>query len=145
MSWEDFWPLLTAITIIMMIVPAVGLYMTFVERKVAALVQDRIGPNRVGPLGLLQAIADAIKIMLKEQVIPGAGAEVPLHDRPGHRIGRFAVSDRCRSLRPRPLTPAGGCLSIHGRPGNRYRPALSSRDFESVRLRHHPWWLGIQQ
>jgi NADH-quinone oxidoreductase subunit H len=66
----DLWPLLAAIAIVMMIVPAVGLYMTFVERKVAALVQDRLGPNRVGPLGLLQAIADAIKIMLKEQVIP---------------------------------------------------------------------------
>jgi NADH-quinone oxidoreductase subunit H len=40
------------------------------ERKIAAWVQDRIGPNRVGPLGLLQPIADGIKFLLKEQVIP---------------------------------------------------------------------------
>ncbi len=47
------------------------LYMTFVERKIAAWIQDRVGPNRVGPLGLFQAIADGIKIFLKEQIIPG--------------------------------------------------------------------------
>ncbi len=83
MGWADFLPLLTAIAIVMMIVPAVGLYMTYVERKVAALVQDRVGPNRVGPLGLLQAIADAIKIMLKEQVIPARAQKFLFMTAPG--------------------------------------------------------------
>ena len=68
--WPLLWPTLVAIGFILASVPVVGLYATFVERKIAAAVQDRLGPNRVGPFGLFQAIADGIKIFLKEQVIP---------------------------------------------------------------------------
>jgi NADH-quinone oxidoreductase subunit H len=46
----------------------------WVERKFAARVQDRIGPNRVGPFGLLQTIADALKLITKEDITP-AGAD----------------------------------------------------------------------
>lgn len=45
-------------------------YLTFMERRVSALIQDRIGPNRVGPMGLLQPLADGIKFMWKEEFIP---------------------------------------------------------------------------
>src|SRR5213075_1693806 len=45
-------------------------YAVWVERKVAASIQDRVGPNRVGPFGLLQPIADAIKAFLKEDYTP---------------------------------------------------------------------------
>lgn len=70
MTWDYLWPLFVAMGIVLGFVPVAGLYMTFVERKLAARIQDRIGPNRVGPLGLFQAIADGIKIFLKEQVVP---------------------------------------------------------------------------
>ncbi len=53
-------------------------YLIFIERKVAAYVQDRIGPNRVGWHGLLQPIADGLKFILKEDIIP-AGADKVLY------------------------------------------------------------------
>lgn len=45
-------------------------YLIYVERKLSAFMQDRIGPNRVGPYGLLQPIADGLKFLLKEDIIP---------------------------------------------------------------------------
>lgn len=45
-------------------------YMTWGERKIAAILQDRVGPNRAGPFGLLQPIADGIKMFFKEEMIP---------------------------------------------------------------------------
>lgn len=48
----------------------VAAYATYGERKVAAFLQDRIGPNRAGPFGLLQPIADGVKMFMKEEIIP---------------------------------------------------------------------------
>lgn len=48
----------------------IATYSTYAERKVAALMQDRIGPDRAGPMGLLQPLADAVKMFTKEEFIP---------------------------------------------------------------------------
>jgi len=48
----------------------VATYSTYAERKVAAFIQDRIGPDRAGPFGILQPIADAVKMFMKEEMIP---------------------------------------------------------------------------
>ena len=60
------------------IFPGIVAYMVWLERKVAARFQDRIGPNRVGPLGLLQPIADALKLIIKEDLVP-RGADRWVH------------------------------------------------------------------
>ena len=54
-------------------------YVTLLERKFAARMQSRIGPYRVGPHGLLQPIADAVKLMMKEDVVPTA-ADRPVYN-----------------------------------------------------------------
>ncbi|MDP9363994.1 MAG: NADH-quinone oxidoreductase subunit NuoH [Chloroflexota bacterium] len=61
------------VAFVLMNVLLIGMaYMTFFERKVMAAMQDRIGPNRTGPKGLLQPIADGIKLLGKEDLIPAA-------------------------------------------------------------------------
>ena len=56
--------------IVLNVVIGIVTYVTLLERKFAARMQSRIGPYRVGPHGLLQPIADALKLMMKEDVIP---------------------------------------------------------------------------
>ncbi len=53
---------------------ALSIFLIWMERKVAARVQDRLGPNRVGPFGILQNIGDAVKLLIKEDITP-AGAD----------------------------------------------------------------------
>ena len=55
-------------TVILLVVA----YMTLAERRISAFIQDRLGPNRVGPFGLLQPIADGLKNVLKEETLPAS-------------------------------------------------------------------------
>lgn len=63
-------PTLITIAVALGAIVTACMYLVLAERKVSAWMQDRIGPNRVGPYGVFQPVADAIKILLKEGVIP---------------------------------------------------------------------------
>jgi NADH-quinone oxidoreductase subunit H len=57
--------------VFVIILPMVS-YTVYAERRVSAMIQDRVGPNRVGPMGLLQPVADAVKLLLKEDFTPAS-------------------------------------------------------------------------
>jgi NADH-quinone oxidoreductase subunit H len=71
----DWWLILDKIILIVVVFAislGVAAYSTYGERKVAAVMQDRIGPNRAGPWGLLQPLADGVKFFTKEDITPNA-------------------------------------------------------------------------
>src|SRR6266581_4738316 len=53
----------------------IAMYTTYAERKIAAFLQDRRGPNRAGPFGILQPLADGGKLFFKEEIIPLASSK----------------------------------------------------------------------
>lgn len=63
---------------VLLYAPLTMMFLTWFERKVVARFQDRLGPTRVGPFGLLQPIADGLKMIQKEDIIP-AGADILVH------------------------------------------------------------------
>ena len=71
--WPAIWTLAKIVAIAIPLILSVA-YLTLAERKVIGWIQVRIGPNRVGPLGLLQPFADVFKMLFKEIVVP-AGAD----------------------------------------------------------------------
>ena len=75
----EFITVLAAPFILLNAVIGIVTYVTLLERKFAARMQSRIGPYRVGPHGLLQPIADAVKLMMKEDIVPVA-ADRPVYN-----------------------------------------------------------------
>jgi len=56
--------------IIFLVTLLIAMYLTYTERKVAAFIQDRRGPDRAGPFGIFQPLADGLKMFMKEEIIP---------------------------------------------------------------------------
>jgi NADH-quinone oxidoreductase subunit H len=78
-EWLRPWAsMLVAIGAIAALAPLIMMYLTWLERKLIARMQNRFGPNRVGKYGLLQPIADGLKMLIKEDIVPD-GADALLH------------------------------------------------------------------
>ena len=99
------------VAFIFMNVLLVGMaYMTWYERKVLAAMQDRIGPNRTGPKGLLQPLADGIKLLGKEDLIPAHADKVVFYFAP--LIVFVAAITRVAVI------PFGDTITVFGHPVN---------------------------
>jgi NADH-quinone oxidoreductase subunit H len=112
MADQPLW-LTFIVAFILMNVLLVGMaYMTWFERKVIAAFQDRLGPTRTGPHGLLQPIADGIKLLGKEDLIPAAADKVVFFFAPLVVFVTAIVSVA--------VIPFGGTIHLFGRDINLY-------------------------
>ena len=84
----------------------IAMYSTYAERKVAAFLQDRVGPDRAGPFGLLQPLADGIKMFMKEEMIPSVSNKALFIIGPG-----LAMLTACMTGT---VIPWGSSLNING-------------------------------
>lgn len=74
LTWPVIWTLIKIVVVLLPLMGAVA-YLTLWERKLLGFMQVRHGPNRTGPLGLLQPIADAVKLLTKEIIRPSAASK----------------------------------------------------------------------
>ncbi|HRH48899.1 MAG TPA: NADH-quinone oxidoreductase subunit NuoH [Panacibacter sp.] len=72
LDWAFILQKLILIAVVVSASLIIAMYSTYAERKVAAVMQDRRGPNRAGPFGILQPLADGMKLFFKEEIIPNS-------------------------------------------------------------------------
>jgi len=107
MTLVDWLIVVLRVAVPALIFPALVIPLTWVERRGAAFIQDRYGPNRVGPFGLFQAVADAVKMFTKEAVIPAAA------DKPLYLLAPVVAA--FAALSTFAIVPYGATLNIDGR------------------------------
>jgi NADH-quinone oxidoreductase subunit H len=118
-------------------------YLVLLERKVQAWVQVRLGPMRVGPHGVLQPVADVLKLLIKEDITPARADKVGLHAGADHRPGAGAHRLRRHPVRPETTIFGYDGAALHRR--HQRRPALHRLGRLARGLRDHPRRVGVEQ
>jgi NADH-quinone oxidoreductase subunit H len=105
------WPLLiekaSLISLIIGVSLLIAMYETYAERKIAAVMQDRRGPNRAGPFGIFQPLADGVKLFFKEEIIPTTSNKLLFIAGPGIAMLTAMMTSA--------VIPWGGTLNLFGR------------------------------
>src|SRR6476646_2781986 len=78
LQWQDLVSALISVAAIIIVFASLFALTTFLERKGLGRIQNRYGPNRVGPFGVLQPLADGVKAIIKEDLVP-RGADKIVH------------------------------------------------------------------
>ena len=118
------------ILVVFAITMLMAMYSTLAERKIAAWLQDRIGPNRAGKGGIFQPLADGLKLFSKEEFFPNTPNRILFIVGPA-----IAMST---ALMTSAVIPWGDKLHLFGRDIVVHLWCSFRRS-----LRHHDWWLGV--
>ncbi|MEZ5988916.1 MAG: NADH-quinone oxidoreductase subunit NuoH [Planctomycetota bacterium] len=112
--FEGLWgmgPLVSAILgffVVLGVASVLPMFWTWAERRVAGRIQQRPGPNRVGPFGLIQALADGVKLMVKEDIVPADSSRFLFMLAPAIVLGGTLVA-----FGMLPLSPSGIIVDTH--------------------------------
>ena len=138
---DPFWLILLKVVALFALLVVIVLLTIWGERRVVARMQSRVGPNRVGPFGLLQSLMDGFKLALRKRSSPQGGTRCV-------RPGADPVSRaRVHGLRGHPFRPGGLHLradhdaATDGLPGQR---PVRAGDRVDRHLRHRPGRLGVR-
>lgn len=96
------------VVVVFVVTLAIAAYSTYGERKIAAFLQDRLGPNRAGPYGIMQPLADGLKMLMKEDFIPEQSNKFLFQIAPGLSM--------LTALMVSAVIPWGKTLIINGNP-----------------------------